>query len=635
MFNIFKSAAPGRKPPRTNFDLSHDVKLSTQIGRITPFLCQPILPGDKIRLKAELYTRFAPLLSPAMVNIDAYIHFFFVPSRLVYQDFEKFITGGVDGQAEPVYPRFRVTPAVYKAMSATDRSDYFGVGSLIDYLGFPPIYSTDPEVITDNLFEDYYIDALPVLGVYLCWYRYYRDQNLDYGLGSAPVDGWPGCSLPTEEDVENIIKGFPSGVIDFDPSNGMHRVLFSNKFRAWEKDYFTSALPWAQRGPELMIPGMTPGDPGSSASYHIEGDGTSFPVGSSGHVTLEGPPMFGTESGDSIGICFDGQNSGTGSGMNVESMPIGTEIQGPRQPITQISGQLHAESKSLSSDDIASALRVVADDVARMQAENQDLGTINNLRRMLAIQRFTEAEARGGSRYPEWLMQIFGTQPGDYRLQQPVYIGGGKSRVVISEVLQQSAETTIPDGNTSPLGEYAGRAVTAGSSKLVKYKFKEHGWLFGFLSFRPRTSYLGGFPRYFNKTDRFEYGNPYFAHLGEQEVKRQEVMYSFDTSKSTPDINHQTFGYQSRFAEYKYMPSRVCGDMRTSLKFWHLARFWYTAPSLNRWFVYINPEQQARLFAVEKTVDSNGVEKIEDQLYCQINVGEIAKRSLPRYGIPS
>lgn len=257
---------------------------------------------------------------------------------------------------------------------------------------------------------------------------------------------------------------------------------------------------------------------------------------------------------------------------------------------------------------------------------------------MLQIQRFSEAEARGGSRYPEWLQQIWGTHPGDYRLQRPEYLGGSKTKVVVSEVLQQSSTSDTPDGAVSPLGDFAGRATTAGSSRRISAKFREYGVLIGVMSLRPRSAYMQGMTRKFGKYDKYEYGNPYFAHLGEQEVKNKEVFYSFAASTSDPSIgasfNEATFGYQSRYAEYKFSPNRVCGQMRGTLSYWHLTRKFSTPPALNRKFIYIDPQQNNDIFAVKNIEDHPMGPSINDHIVGEVYFDIKSKRKLPRYGIP-
>lgn len=626
-FNIFQSTAPGKKFKRTNFDLSHEVKLSSDMGKLTPVLCEPVLPDDTFRMRSELFIRFAPMLAPIMHEIDAYMHSFFVPMRILWKDTEKFFTGGVSGEEAPVKPFILLTPDSYAGLSDLDKRKYFGPGSLYDYLGYP-LPCTDDGSMLRSIAHTVEIDPMPFLAYYLIWYRFYRDQNLDWGLGSlsSAVD-------LTEEMVEEFIQGFESGEVEF-MSTPFHKVLFSLQFRAWEKDYFTSSLPWAQRGPELMIPGISQSGGSGSGSYEIVGDGNV-----ESRMVLQDPSVQ-VDAGDfplrAYGLRDDDPSYVNAAFLRINDVGVPYDTDAP---VSDLKG-----TTSLSGDDIAKALKIVQNDVARMQADDADLGTINNLRRMFAIQRYTEAEARGGSRFPEWLQQIWGTNPGDYRLQNPTYLGGGKTKVVVSEVLQQSATATAPDGAEMALGDFAGRAVTAGGTRRIGAKFREYGFLITILSIKPRSCYMQGMPRKYSLKDKFDYANPYLAHLGEQEVKNKELYYSFDDVSgggTTVDLNDGTFGYQSRYSEYKFCPNRVCGDMRTNLDFWHLARKFASRPGLNRQFVYINPDQLTRIYAVEdQAIDADPAtgdtyDYPLDHLYIQVYHHIIAKRKLPRYGVPS
>lgn len=625
-FNIFQSTAPGKKFKSTNFDLSHEVKLSSDIGKLTPILCEATLPGDTFRMRSELFIRFAPMLAPIMHEIDAYMHSFFVPMRILWKDTEKFFTGGVSGEEAPVKPFILLTPAAYGKLSDIDRRKYFGPGSLYDYLGYP-LPCTDDGSMLAAISHTVEIDPMPFLAYYLIWYRFYRDQNLDFGLGSL-------SSAPdvTEEMIEGFIQGFDSGEVEF-MSTPFHKVLFSLQWRAWEKDYFTSALPWAQRGPELMIPGISQSGGSGSGSYEIVGDGDLDAATSLQNPSVEydasSSPMlaYGGKEGSSPGT----KEFGFLTFSDQETIPADGFV-----GVSSVSGQMQ-----IKGDDIAKALKIVQNDVARMQADDADFGTINNLRRMFAIQRYTEAEARGGSRFPEWLQQIWGTNPGDYRLQNPTYLGGGKTKVVVSEVLQQSSTSTAPDGAEMALGDFAGRAVTAGGTRRIGAKFREYGFIITILSVKPRSSYMQGMPRKFQLKDKFDYANPYLAHLGEQEVKNKELYYSFSDIGGPNSINDMTFGYQSRYSEYKFCPNRVCGDMRTNLDFWHLTRKFASRPGLNRQFVYINPAQLTRIYAVEDQAINKDPETGEtydyplDHLYIQVYHHITARRKLPRYGVPS
>lgn len=663
MSKFFKHSST-KKPKRTNFDLSHTVVLSTDVGKLTPFLCQPVLPGDTFRIKTDFYSRFAPFLSPVMDRMNVYMHYFFVPNRLLWKEWRQFITGGVDGTLEPVYPRLVVESSKFfgsqlTLSSATAWNTYFGIGSLVDYLGFPITDSSsfldeDGNIVVDeageNLFSSlrYEYDLLPLLAYYRIWTDYYRDQNLTkmYSENGLEVD-----------EFEPISSGVKTNAISaFNMPQNLITESLKLRYRAWEKDYFTSALPWAQRGGDVVIPGTQAGSPSidpSQLSIAVKDGAGSVPLGSlNGNVTLDAPhlnteqafptgypsvPLEGVHSGGNVYMALNG-------GTSVSNM------------VNSIDGQLHSENgmqiTAETLQNIVNELEVVKADVARSVTNTGgtvDEGTINNLRRANALQKYLEAMARGGSRYIEQIKSIFGVTSSDARLQRAEYLGGGKGNVIISEVLQQSADTTY-NGEESPLGAFAGRGVAGTKTKGVKRFFEEHGWLIGIASIKPRSSYASqGMPRIYAKYDRYDYGNPYFANLGEQEIKNQELFY--DANVNNPDINGDTFGYAPRFSEYKYIPNAVRGDMRNNLDFWTMSRKFSKTPKLNEEFVTVSPADADRIFAVDNKIpvesdlplypwennNFQGSRKgfiFNDRIYCQFAVNIRAKRPLPKYGTP-
>ena len=213
--------------------------------------------------------------------------------------------------------------------------------------------------------------------------------------------------------------------------------------------------------------------------------------------------------------------------------------------------------------------------------------TINELRRAFQLQKWLERNARSGSRYTEVLRAHFGVKSSDARLQRPEYLGGGRQKVSISEVLQTS-ETS----ENSPQGEMAGHGISIGNTNRFKAFFEEHGYVMGIMSVLPRTAYQQGIPKHLQKFDRFDYYWREFAHIGEQEIKYSEIMV-----RNTSQGNNATFGYAPRYAEYKYIPSTVHGDMKDTLRAWHLGRYFETVPALNASFVKADPS--TRIFNVQ------------------------------------
>jgi len=510
------------KPRKSVFDLSHERKFSMNMGDLVPVLMQEVIPGDKFRINMEQLVRFMPLVAPMMHRVNVYTHFFFVPNRLVWNDWEKFITGGDKGVDTPVFPTFTNSLTVTELKSAPE----FKYGSLLDYMGFPVKQIQDSSLTTDV--PSFGFSQLPFRAYQLIYNEYYRDQNLE-----TPI---------------NVLKNSAASKW----SNTYERASLALRKRAWEKDYFTSALPYAQKGAELTMP--------------LSGDA----------------PVTSFNSGDSIKI---GSENPTGSGEFTVKGALGSI--GTQDPL-------------------------VAD------LSNATSSTINELRQAFQIQKWLERNARGGTRYIEQILSHFGVKSSDARLQRPEYLGGGKTPVTISEVLQMSSSDA-----TSPQGNMAGHGVSVGNSNQFSRYFEEHGMIIGIMSVLPRTAYMQGIPRFITKTDRYDFFWPEFAHLGEQAVKKQELFWS----PNNPSYNDSDFGYQPRYTEYRYIPDTVHGEFANTLKFWHMAREFSqsTPPELNADFVKCQGDSLKRPFPVQD--DSH---KLYVQTYCNVK----AIRPIPKHGNP-
>ena len=350
------------------------------------------------------------------------------------------------------------------------------------------------------------ISLLPFRAYQLIYNEYYRDQNLQ-----APIVFSRASGFFSYEDYEIELS-----------------ELLQMRFRAWEKDYFTSALPWAQRGDQVLLP-LQGSAPVTGTPLFVKSNTTT-------------PPGAGNANfaGGSIRSLRDGDNHSV-----------------------QVIDGLDADLSEASST------------------------TITELRRAYALQRWLEKMARGGSRYVEQMLHMFGVKSSDARLQRPEYLGGGKLPVQISEVLQ----TSRTDENETPQGNMAGHGFTAGVNNGFTRYFEEHGLVIGIMSVMPRTAYMQGIPKMMLKNDRYDYFFPDFAHIGEQEVKTHELFYNPEINENDSD-----FGYQRRYAEYTTRNDQVAGDMRTTLKHWHMAREFENTPLLNSNFVISNPTN--RIFAV-------------------------------------
>lgn len=498
MKNLFNSIQL-TKPKKNVFDLSHDVKLSAKMGNLVPILVQETVPGDKFNISCESLIRFAPLVSPVMHRMDVTMHYFFVPNRILWDNWEKFIT---DSNSGIPFPYLNYTNAFDAATK-----------KFMDYMGVPPNIGgvTTP------------ISAMP-FAAYQCIYNeYYRDQNLiapvDYKLGNGSNDG-------------------------------IASILLKQRQRAWEHDYFTASLPFAQKGGAVDIPLGT-----------VSGEGEVFVNNPTSGTTLNGTPYDTDVDNNTASIPGVDSNQLFTSFDNVEVEPT----------------------------------------------------TINDLRRAFRLQEWLEKNARGGTRYIENILTHFGVKSSDARLQRPEYITGVKSPVIISEVLN----TTGTDGQL-PQGNMAGHGMAVSSGKYGSYRCEEHGFIIGIMSVMPKTAYQQGIPKSYLKFDTLDYFWPSFANIGEQPVLMQELFAYTANAQNT-------FGYVPRYAEYKYNPSRVAGDFRTTLDYWHLGRIFASEPTLSQEFIECTPEDVERIFAVQDETDN---------LYCHVYNKITAVRPMPKFGTP-
>lgn len=458
---------------RSKFSLSHYKLLTCELGKLIPISCFEVLPGDTVQQATSALIRVTPLVAPVMHPVHVRIHHWYVPLRIIWQDFEDFITGGPDGMNASVPP--------YYSNAVVSKGD------LMEYLGVP-IGSTQIPVVS----------ALPIRAYQKIWSEWYRDQDLQ------------------AEPIINTTSGQDSST-----TVGVQPV-------AWEKDYFTSARPWTQKGPDVSLP-----------------LGTVAPVIPAG----TGIPTFTIPGGAGNPKPLAASTGGTDHAMWGGGAP-------------GVSASAAWSTSSLQAD------------LTGATATN-----INAVRRAFALQRYEEARARYGSRYTEYLRYL-GVRSSDARLQRPEYLGGGKQTIQFSEVLQ-----TAPNDTDSGVGKLAGHGIGAMRSNRYRRFFEEHGLVLSLLSVKPKTMYVQGLSRMWTRRVKEEYFQRELQHIGQQEIYNREVYVPHTTPAGI-------FGYQDRYDEYRRAESGVAGDFRDTLDHWHYARIFAANPALNASFIAADPTKR-------------------------------------------
>lgn len=523
------SQIPSTQIPRSVFDRSHGYKTTFDSGYLVPFYVDEVLPGDSFKLTATLFARLATPIVPFMDNLYLETFFFFVPNRLVWDNWQKF-------NGEQKNPT-DLTDFLIPTVSGTNVQNQ----TLWDYFGLPT-----------NVSSALKVNALPFRAYNLIFNEWFRDENLQDSLNVPTGDG-------------------PDNLSDY---NLVHRGK--------RHDYFTSCLPWPQKGPGVEI------SIGGSADV-------SIPAGNSlGQIALK-------ESG------------------SLTVFPYAKTYKLDAGSRSRVIDSFYLENSEGSEPNSASFVDVGVTIPALTGTANLSSATpisINDLRQAFQIQKLYERDARGGTRYTEILRSHFGVVSPDARLQRPEYLGGSSARISINPV-QQTSSTN----ETTPQGNLAAYGVVSDSFHGFSKSFVEHGYVFGFVNVRADLTYQQGLNRMWSRQGRFDFYWPVLAHLGEQAVLNKEI-YAQGTAE-----DDKVFGYQERYAEYRYYPGQITGKFRSTdpqpLDSWHLAQKFSSLPTLSAQFIQDNPPVD-RVIAVQD----------EPQFLFDSYIRLKCARPMPVYSVP-
>jgi hypothetical protein len=528
---------PRSDVPRSRFQMQKTLKTTFDSGYLVPIMCEEALPGDTFNVNATLFGRLATPIFPVMDNLHIDTQFFFVPNRLVWSNWVKFM-------GEQNNPTDSISYSIPQQVSPASG---YAVGSLQDYLGLPTV----GQVGTGNTVTH---SALPVRACNLIWNQWYRDENLQT---SVTVDTGDGP----------------------DTSPATNYVLMR---RGKRHDYFTSALPWPQKG----------------------GTPVTIPLGTTAPVYGNGTTLGLTDNTSVMGIYAT-----AGGGMFTAPSNYGN-------PVGTAAATNYGNAKTLGVVGPGQPSGLYADLSAATAS------TINQLRQSFQIQKLLERDARGGTRYTEILQSHFGVRSPDARLQRPEYLGGGSSLINISPVMQTSA--TGVSGGTTPIGNLAAFGTFVHKGHGFTYSCVEHGHIIGFASVRADLTYQQGLRKLWSRNTRYDYYFPAFAHLGEQAILNKEI---YCTGASA---DNNVFGYQERWAELRYNPSQITGLFKSTsagtIDPWHYAQRFTSLPTLNSTFIQDNPPL-ARNLAVG--TGANGQQLLLDAFF-----DITAARPLPMYSVP-
>lgn len=539
---------PKMETSRTRFNRDQTILTTFDSGKLIPFYVDEVLPGDTFSVDTSAIIRMTTPKYPVMDDSFIDFYYFYCPNRILWDNF-KYFMGEVE--ATPWMPEktYKV-PEIQINGTATEKLPR--EGSILDYMGVPTKVA--------NKFK---INALPIRAYVKIWNEFFRDENVDnaaiFKTDDADIS-YTDVNATTDDILKNAIKG--------------GRCLPVNKFH----DYFTSCLPYPQRGPEVTLPMQ-----GNARITGFTNDKFNERTPLYANSFYDGSTNPGNFKDRLYAIAQDGT---TGSAY----LAIGDNT-GSEHNVVYLGADLGSVSAA----------------------------TINDLRKAVAVQQYYEALARGGSRYREQVKALWNVVISDKTVQVPEYLGGGRYHVNINQIVQTSGQQTNAD---TPIGETGAMSVTPINESSFTKSFEEHGFVIGVCCVRHNHSYQQGLERFWNRKDRLDYYVPQFANLGEQPVKKKEIMLTGTAA------DEETFGYQEAWADYRMKPNRVSGKMRSNaegtLDFWHYADNYDKVPTLSQEWMKEGQNEIARTLIVQN----------EPQFFGAIRVANKTTRCMPLYSVP-
>lgn len=543
---------PEMKASRTRFNRDQTILTTFDSGKLIPFYVDEVLPGDTFNVNTTAIIRMTTPKYPVMDDAFIDFYYFYCPNRILWDNF-KYFMGEIEEKPWMPTKNYEV-PQI--RINGTNEKPLPEEKTILDYMGVPTKRT--------GIFQ---INSLPIRAYVKIWNEFFRDENVDNAATIKTDDSYATYDTGGSDTIENELANAYKGGY----------CLPVNKFH----DYFTSCLPYPQRGPAVSLP--------------MEGN-APIRLGQSDGTYLD----INTQMNMVVGATQQSNKAGSLNYLKEYNKP-GEKAQ------MEYSGTIGSTGKVGDGGWMYADLGAVT------------AATINEMRKAVAVQQYYEALARGGSRYREQVQALWNVVISDKTVQVPEYLGGGRYHVNVNQIVQTSGQQT---NNDTPIGETGAMSVTPVNESSFTKSFEEHGFIIGVCCVRHNHSYQQGLERFWSRKDRLDYYVPQFANLGEQPVKKKEIYLTAKTS------DEETFGYQEAWADYRMKPNRVSGKMRSNatgtLDFWHYADNYTAVPTLSQSWMAEGKAEIARTLIVQD----------EPQFFGAIRVANKTTRRMPLYSVP-